>query len=286
MKVAVHHNPEKDNALEYAKKVCKILLNDGAEVTVRPEYREKFSEIDGIHYERLDESVKTADFAVAVGGDGTMLRCAKKMIGCKAKLIGVNTGRLGFMASLETDQLEKLLLLKNNEYELTERMLLHGILRSGDEVREFNALNDINISGLYTKICDFKLYSGEYQIGSYRADGIIFSTPTGSTAYALSAGGPVIEPDLECIEMTLVCPHSLFSRATLFSPDRHLTVECTSVSEEMPVYMSFDGEEPIEIKRNSTLEIYKSQYKIPFVDFFSRNAFHDSLSKKLMQSIK
>ena len=86
--------------------------------------------------------------------------------------------------------------------------------------------------------------------------------------------------------MNLVCPHSLFSRAMLFSPERTLTVACKSSSEESPLYMSFDGESPIKISSKNKIEISKSRYKIPFVDFYSKNAFHESLSKKLMQSIK
>ncbi|MDD7185676.1 MAG: NAD(+)/NADH kinase [Ruminococcus sp.] len=286
MRVAVNFNPEKNNAPECAEKVCEILLKDGAEVSVNPAYKERFSKYKNIIFEPLSESAEKSDFAVAIGGDGTMLRCAKKIIGCNAKMIGINTGRLGFMASLESDCLEKLLLLKSGQFEITERMLLHGILHDETRIYEFDALNDINVSGMYSKICDFSLYSGNYQLGNYRADGIIFSTPTGSTAYALSAGGPVIEPDLECIEMNLICPHSLFSRAMLFSPERTLTLLCKSSSEESPLYMSFDGETPLKVSSNSRIEISKSRYKIPFVDFESKNAFHESLSKKLMQSIK
>lgn len=286
MRVAVHFNPEKNNAPECAEKVCEILLGDGAEVSVNPVYKERFSKYDRIRFADLTDSVSVSDFVIAIGGDGTMLRCAKKLIGYNAKMIGINTGRLGFMASLEADCLEKLLVLKSGNFEITERMMLHGIVYDENKKYTFDALNDINISGMYSKICDFGVYSGSYQLGSYRADGIIFSTPTGSTAYALSAGGPVIEPDLECIEMNLVCPHSLFSRAMLFSPERTLTVACKSSSEESPLYMSFDGESPIKISNNNKIEISKSRYKIPFVDFYSKNAFHESLSKKLMQSIK
>lgn len=282
MRIAVHFNPQKNNAPECAKKVCEILLNDGAEVSISPDYYESFSNYKNIIFEPLGLSAGKSDFVIAIGGDGTMLRCAKKIIGCHAKMIGINTGRLGFMASLESDRLEKLLLLKSGNYELTERMLLHGVFENNDTSKEFNALNDITVSGMYSKICDFSLWSGNYQLGRYRADGIIFSTPTGSTAYALSAGGPVIEPDLECIEMTLICPHSLFSRAMLFSPERELTLKYIS---ENPVYMSFDGESPVNIN-GGQISVSKSKYKIPFVDFYSKNAFHESLSKKLMQSIK
>ena len=87
-------------------------------------------------------------------------------------------------------------------------------------IYELEALNDVSVSAAYSKICDFNIYADGNIIGSYRADGVVFSTPTGSTAYSLSAGGPIIEPEMECIEMTLICPHSLFTRPMIFSPDK------------------------------------------------------------------
>ena len=137
-------------------------------------------------------------------------------------MLGINTGTLGFMAGLEADQLDKLKLLTTGEYDISERMTIDVVIHGpeGDEV--YTALNEVSARSGNFRICDFDVCSDGYLVGRYRADGVLFSTPSGSTAYALSAGGPVIEPDLECIEMTLICPHSLFYRATMFSPGRQL----------------------------------------------------------------
>jgi NAD+ kinase len=149
----------------------------------------------------------------------------------------------------------------------------------------YTAMNDVCVKSCNSKICDFTVYSDGYLIGKYRADGVIFSTPSGSTAYALSAGGPVMEPDLECIEMNLICPHSLFSRATLFSAERCLKFVNTSSDSERRMYVSIDGESEFEIGAGESIEILKGRYKINFIDLIG-NSFHESLCRKMMKPIK
>lgn len=286
MRIALYPNFQKKNALSCAKRVCDILINADIKVSVDNKYHDSFSEFPEIEFMDIKSAAAISDIVIAIGGDGTMLRCAKHLAGYDTQLLGINTGRLGFMASLEDNQLEKLLLLKTGEYEISERILLNCSTEDNGVKREFTALNDICVSQQFSKICDFEVYSEGYLIGRYRADGVLFSTPTGSTAYALSAGGPVIEPDLECIEMTLICPHSLFARPMLFSSERRLQVVNTCPEDrECSVYVNIDGEHPLELKRGQKLDIYKNSYKIKFIDLLG-NSFHRSLGNKLMQSIK
>ena len=123
-----------------------------------------------------------------------------------------------------------------------------------------------------------------YLVGKYRADGVLISTPSGSTAYALSAGGPVIEPDLECIEMTLICPHSLFSRATLFSCGRKLRItDKTSGDESMVI--SIDGDLYRKLGENDSIEIVRGKNNVKFINLIG-NSFHESLCRKLCRPIK
>jgi NAD+ kinase len=199
-------------------------------------------------------------------------------MGTDTKLLGINTGTLGFMAGLEANQLEKLWLLESGEYDISERMTLDVKMPDG---RIFTALNEVCAKSADLKICGFEVYSEGYLIGRYRADGALFSTPSGSTAYALSAGGPIIEPDLECIEMTLICPHSLFSRATLFSAERRLCI----VSDSNGMLISTDGEEYVKIGASQRVEISKGNNKIKFIDLIG-NSFHESLCRKMMKPIK
>lgn len=286
MNIALYPNFTKKNALSCAKEVCRIFSELGINVFVDEEYAQAFSELKNVSFLDIKTAASMSEAVIAIGGDGTLLRCAKQLIGCDTKLLGINTGRLGFTASLEDNQLEKLAFLKNGQYTVSERMLLNCCIDENGEKKELIALNDICVSEQFSKICDFAVYSENYLIGNYRADGVLFSTPTGSTAYALSAGGPVIEPDLECIEMTLICPHSLFSRPMLFSADRRLQVVNTCPTDrESNVYISVDGEHPLTLSRGQKLEIYKSNYKIKIIDLLE-NSFHKSLGNKLMQSIK
>lgn len=282
MKTALYPNFQKKNALGCAREACDILLSAGIDVYVSDEFKSEFADKSGIRFESIDTSAKTADFVIAIGGDGTILRCAKYLMGTGTKLLGINTGTLGFMAGLESDQLEKLIMLKTGGYVISERMTLDIKMPDGTV---YTALNDLCAKTSNSKICDFEVSSDGYLIGKYRADGVIFSTPSGSTAYALSAGGPVMEPDLECIEMTLICPHSLFSRATLFSSGRTLRLKNTCRGNGMTMNASVDGEAGIDIPSGAEIELRKGRYKISFVDLIG-NSFHESLCRKMMKPIK
>ncbi len=284
MKAVLYPNFQKPNALRCAREVCDVLHSYGAVLSVSEDFRSDFADKDFVVFENIEDSVAGADFVIAIGGDGTILRCAKFLMGTDTKLLGINTGTLGFMAGLEADQLDKLKLLITGDYEVSQRMTLdityHG--ENGDEV--YTALNEVSARSGSFRICDFEVYSEGYLIGRYRADGVLFSTPSGSTAYALSAGGPVIEPDLECIEMTLICPHSLFSRATLFSSERHLRLtDKTSGGDS--IVINVDGEHPISLSENESIDICRGRNNISFVNVIG-NSFHESLCRKLCRPIK
>lgn len=284
MKAALYPNFQKKNALPCAREVCDILRCEGIQVCVSEDFREEFSDKPGIMYEDIEKSAKTADFVIAIGGDGTILRCAKLLTGTDTKLLGINTGTLGFMAGLEADQLDKLSLLKKGGYEISDRMTLDVVFHHKDGDVVYTALNEVSARSGSFRICDFEVYSDSYLVGRYRADGVLFSTPSGSTAYALSAGGPVIEPDLECIEMTLICPHSLFSRATMFAAGRKLRLTDRTHGDESMV-VCVDGEIYFQLHENESVEISRGRNNIKFVNLIG-NSFHESLCRKLCKPIK
>ena len=262
MKAVLYPNFQKENALSCAGEVCDILDSLGIEVIVSHEYTAEFGD---------KPFVKFADIASLVGSAET-------------KLLGINTGTLGFMAGLEADQLYALKRLKTGEYGLSRRMTVDVVIHTGEGDKIYTALNEVSARSGSFKICDFEVYADNFLIGKYRADGILFSTPSGSTAYALSAGGPVIEPDLECIEMNLICPHSLFARATLFSADRKLRLTDKTMGENSLV-VSVDGDLEHSIGENESIEIMRGRHILNFVDLVD-NAFHDSLCRKMCRPIK
>ena len=282
MKVALYPNFQKKNALSCAREACDVLRSAGIDVFVSSEYAQEFADKPGVKLEDIAESAKTADVVIAIGGDGTILRCAKYLMGTDTMLLGINTGTLGFMAGLEADQLDKLVQLRDGGYEISERMTLDVRMPDGSVG---TALNDICAKSVNSKICDFDIYADGYLIGRYRADGALFSTPSGSTAYALSAGGPVIEPDLECIEMNLICPHSLFARATLFSAGRKMCLREVSSFDDRAMGVSVDGALFGELRKGQEIEIFRGRHNIRFIDLIG-NSFHESLCRKMMKPIK
>ncbi|MGN0584593.1 MAG: NAD(+)/NADH kinase [Ruminococcus sp.] len=286
MKAVIFPNLQKVNALSCARNACDALSGNGFEVIADPSHRALFYDKPFVKYVPFEESVKEADFAVAIGGDGTILRCARALVGYDTKLLGINTGTLGFMASIEPSQLHELERLSTGDYRVSKRMMLCGELtdEKGYVFQHFNALNDIVLGRQFARVIDFSVYRNEVLLGQYRADGAIFSTPTGSTAYALSAGGSVIEPEFSCIGFTLICPHSLASRPILFSPESRLCVRL-SARDGSEVYISSDGETPVPFDTGSHLTIYRSEHTIQLVDL-SGNTFFDSLNRKITHSLK
>ena len=177
----------------------------------------------GIYQERVEDSLRACDVFIAIGGDGTIIHTAKLAASLGKPILGVNAGTLGFTAGVERHQLSLLANLVKGEYREERRLMLSVELSSGGETRGFYAINDAVLSGEPAKIIDYNMVLGRRSY-RYRADGFIVATPTGSTAYSLSAGGPVIEPNMNCLVYTPICPHSLFNRSVIFGADSHLAV--------------------------------------------------------------
>lgn len=284
MKVVLYPNFKKKNALNCALSACDILQRLGIAVSADESCRAEFSGKDNIEYGEFKKLVSDCDIVIAIGGDGTILKCAKKLSDYTKPILGINSGRLGFMASVELEELSLLSRLADGNYKTERRMMLAVEHFTDGETKRFTALNDVVIARPYSKISDFSVSANDILVSRTRADGLVFSTPTGSTAYSLSAGGPIVEPDMECIEFTPICPHSLFSRPILFSPEKILTVTHDNPADS-DVYFSVDGAERIEFLSGETLRISKSERYVHLIDLKNNN-FYGSINKKLMQSLK
>lgn len=280
MNIFIYPNFSKNNALDCAFSVCRILSANGSGVFADPVYS---SELGSEKVTFLSDKPAECDMVIAIGGDGTILRAAKLASEYDIPVLGVNSGRLGFMASLETDGVSALSCLADGNYSVEERMMLEVTHKSSSAETKYDALNDVVVSRPYSKLGDFTVRADGKVASALRADGLVFSTPTGSTAYSLSAGGPIIEPDMECIEFTPVCPHSLFSRTILFSAEREISV--THKCDDCDVYFCADGRERISFSECDELIIRKSAKKIKLVEI-GGNKFFDSVNNKLMKSLK
>jgi Predicted sugar kinase len=208
------------------------------------------------------DSINDADIGIAVGGDGTLLRLAGLAMEKDIPVLGINAGRVGFLTCLEMSDIARLSRLLTGEYNITNRSLLSVKLSENT----YTALNDVVFSKDFTApLVDFNLrHEREDNPIHFRSDGLIFATPTGSTGYALSAGGPVIDPSLAGILVTPICPHSLSARSVLFSDDKAFWL---SAGDPLPINVFVDGQHVGKLDGNSTAQIKKSEKTVKLIDF-------------------
>ena len=278
--------------MQTARLTAERLRTFGASVCLPESAAEALSGTDGIRFLPEETLYDGADFVIAIGGDGTILQCARRLLHyakshqtAPCRLVGINTGTLGFLAAFEANELDMLDRLQSGSYSISHRMMLRATIDgSAHDGQSSHAMNDIFASRLNGKICDFTVSVDDRPIGVYRADGIIFSTPTGSTAYALSAGGPVMEPNLSLIEMNLICPHSLFARPMLFAPQRNIRVTYRGVGDG-GLTVHIDGTQTAVLHNNQSFTVTRSQFTMPFVDC-KGYVFYDALNGKLMRPLK
>ena len=223
-----------------------------------------------------DELYAEADLLIVMGGDGTILETARRAASRHTPILGINLGRVGYMAELEMDELERLSVLFEDGYEIEKRSMLHVELLKTDGTVRFTAygLNDaVLTNGAVARIVDVELYESGRPVTSVRADGLIVATPTGSTAYSLSAGGPVADPRMRCFCVTPICPHSLAARPMIFPDDAVLEVRNTCVREKM-LFLTVDGRTNCEVYRNETVRITRSQLETHLVRLKEYGFYH------------
>ena len=222
-----------------------------------------------------------AEIAVCLGGDGTMLAVAEDAAANGVALLGVNLGHLGYMSELETDESRLLEKLVSGDYAVEERFMLHAELIRGDGVKEcYEALNEILVCrGAISKMIGLRLRCDGEDVAAYRADGLIASTPTGSTAYSLSAGGPIIDPKLSLISVCPICPHAFAgSRPMVFSPGSELEIAVSS-SYNGDIYLTADGRSSREVGYDDVIRVTGSKLKARFIKL-KKNAFYKTLYRK------
>lgn len=282
MKTAVVLNLSKQKAITCAREIAILMLANNAEVLMLSEYRELFKGIQITYIDNIEEMFESADIAITVGGDGTIIHAAKYSARQNTPLIGVNVGRLGFAAEVEPDETDSLLRILKGDYQTESRILLDVEVIKNGKSRHYLAVNDAIIArGQLSKIVDLKLSLDGEEIANYRADGLLFATPTGSTAYSLSAGGPIVAPQMDCLMMTPVCPHSLFSRSVLFSGESELSIT-VKIPSECCCVLTIDGEKNVDILAEDRVIIRKSELKLKLISLYKRN-FYKRLNEKLKE---
>lgn len=273
MKVALWPNLRKNGISSCIDELIRLFTDNGDELYMYSGHVAKFRGVNVL--DTVDELSRTVDVFVAVGGDGTIIHCAKHASEYNKPIIGVNLGRLGYIAELEKSQIGILPGLIHSGYATEQRSMLK--ITVGD--KEYFALNEAVVSGDRSKILDFDVYINGKSGCHYRADGIIVATPTGSSAYSLSAGGPIVDPQIEGMVMTPICPHSLFNRSILYSSRNILSVKAFTRYDE-DIHLTIDGQDPVFLEPNEEVRIEVSERQVNLIKYESKT-FFDVFASKL-----
>lgn len=272
-------NYEKDRELRTTNRLVSYIQKNGGTCdyqTILVNEREKV---------KLGQIPEHTQCIFVLGGDGTLIKAARELISTELPLIGINFGNLGYLAEIEQEDIESTIdMLLQDRYQVEQRMMLQAeLMRSEKCIYTGTALNDVVVSkGGNGKVLEFKVYVNGQFINKYSADGMIISTPTGSTAYNLSAGGPIAEPCAEIIILTPVCPHTLITRSVVLSADSVIEIEICSDTEcdRQGSYVYCDGNDEVQLRATDIVRIQKSE-KYAKIAKLSKLSFFETLQKKM-----
>ena len=270
-------NKQKDINLEITEQIRHHISRLGALCNIYDQYDRDVSSID------IPEGTQCI---LVIGGDGTILAAARMLVGSNIPLLGINLGTLGFLADVNLADLSKTLdLLLQDQYQVENRIMLTAeVYKQGEKAATYIALNDFNINRFgASRVIGLKVGINGSVIDRYRADGVIVCTPTGSTGYNLSAGGPIINPTCKNFVITPICPHSLTARSIVLAKEDIVTVEVEQIRSNIKeeAIISFDGREGLSLFPGDQVKIYKSQEVTPFIKA-TEVSFVQILKEKLL----
>ncbi len=229
-----------------------------------------------------DDAYGVVDVVIVLGGDGTILEASRRAAPYNTLVLGLNLGRLGYMAELEMSEIDELTRIVEGDYKLEERSMINIALidDKGNVKKNEYALNDAVLSnGSISRVVDLELYEGGVLIATYRSDGMIISTPTGSTAYSLAAGGAIVDPRLNCLCVTPICPHSLYARPLVFPDTANIEIK-NICQREKTLFLTVDGRANYELCIGEMVRITRSPLRTTFVRL-KDGSFYDRLRQKM-----
>ena len=277
--IAVITNTNKDPKLEFTKEVVKEILKYDKNVFLSDSLS-NIEKIEGTEYLSKKELFEKADLIVALGGDGTVLRTAKDAAMYSIPVMGINIGHLGFLTQAERADLSVFDSVFSGNYTINKSMLLEVSVCKGDaELESYLVFNDAVIRGSYSKMVTLNISVDSTIMSEFAADGAIFSTATGSTAYSMSAGGPIVHPKVNCMIISPICPHTLSARSVVIPP------ESTISAKAVPPYrcdavLTVDGKKVHTLEKDEYVTIKKSERHTMLLNVPQKN-FFDVLREKL-----
>ena len=277
-KIVLCPNIQRDGDYACTAQVKAMLEADGRRVVVSPVCGETEAP-SPFETEPLGAALEGADLLVTLGGDGTILRIAPEVMLHDAPLVGVNLGHKGFLTALDRSDIALLRQAAAGGYTLVPRMMLDvEIRRNGERVFSDTALNDAVISGIVQNVLLTACGDGK-RILSFSGDGIIIASPTGSTAYSMAAGGPLVEPGTEAIVLTPICAHMLAARSFVLSPERTVTVTPSDVSEGRRCVLSADGRGLLDLLDGDEVIVKKSAHRLLMADLGTKSFYETAFEK-------
>ncbi len=272
-------NYDKDSQLSTTRQIVDYISNAGGTCKYQTVFSNECNKVN------TDDISKDTECILVLGGDGTLIKVARDTVGFHVPLIGINFGNLGYLAEIEKNDIETTITrLMDDKYQIERRMMLHAdVHRNGEIIHKSVALNDVVVSKSGNlKVLEFNVYVNGQFINKYSADGMIISTPTGSTAYNLSAGGPIVEPCADIIVLTPVSPHTLISRSVVLSADSTIEIEMcndrTNANNQKYVY--YDGDDICNLCSGDKITIRKSE-QYTRIARLSEISFFETLQKKM-----
>ena len=282
MKVLLLPNFQKEGCLEILKSVIHTLKKDKCDIYLLDEIKGCAVDCE-INYISSNNLFRNIDYAVTIGGDGTIIGAANLLLEHDIPIIGVNLGTLGFLTGVEKDELHLLNKIAKNEFKIEERLALKVDIQSEQGKRSFTAINDIIVcKNAFSGIIDIDVNCGGIETAHYRGDGVILSTASGSTAYAMSAGGPIMHPSVKAISLTPICAHSLLSRTIVLPENEVITIKTNANSQKRTAYVVADGINFQQITENDEIVVSRYHKNVKFICIDGKN-YYSAINQKLME---
>ncbi len=278
-------NPYRDRGLGTARAAENILREAGLSTVYCLPFKPEGDAQFGVPLRPLPQELRNSDLVVAFGGDGTILHLARAASMRNVPVLGVNLGSLGFMSDLEASELGLLKNLAAGQFRREKRMMLDvSVWREGRQIYAGNALNDAVVTkGAMARVVRLQVTTGDVQLGIFSGDGVVVATPTGSTGYSLSAGGPIVEPTARNFVISPICAHSVFSKSFVLSAAGTVTVAPAELNRKQ-VYLSVDGGKAFALRQGDKVKIGRSRFETELVRLTDKSIY-DILRTKMTGGI-
>ena len=279
--VLIAANPFRDADYKTSIAIYHMLSDAGHKCCICPVFSDDFSHLNlaNVMAASLDSVASEAKLAVVLGGDGTILYVADLLRRLGVPIAGVNLGGKGFLTAMEAEETERLLKIASGEYTVSRRMMLEvSLVRDGETIFHQSVLNDVVVHGAHAECIGILAKCNDIPITHYSGDGIIVATPTGSTAYSMSAGGPIVEPDNENIIVTPICPHTMAAKPFVLLPDRTVIIEPERIHDR-PAILSADGNEGVPLSSGDQIIVKRSGRSVLLAETGAKSFFDRAFEK-------